>query len=392
MFEYVITNGILIDKHNNLHQVKKDIHVKNGKIVCIADTIDPHGMVVLDAAGSYISAGMIDVHVHNRLRNQPGRKNESSLPSIDMLGVDRGVTTVIECGSVALKDFNEFIADSNQAQTRYYGLLSGHGEDGFGTAGSQDVDLINPQHYYDAVAENPGYIVGLKVACSNTITNDKGYGLTKKAKEIAKGLNMPLTIHVGNFPPDPNGLIEFLDEGDVVTHSYHGKEISLFKNDGTPKEAFVRARKRGVLFDVGHGSASFSWIVYDKARRKGFYPDLISTDIRAVNIDGPVWSLATVMSKILNLGMDLEDVVACNTYTAAKTYKLHNLGEIKEGAVADFTFFTIENVDLELVDCYYQMQHINKLICPNKAIVSKNGKSEIYACISGRPDRLSEKA
>lgn len=387
MKEYVITNVVLIDSHNNLNRVRKEVKVKDGYITEIADTVEKSNLEVIDGEGAYLSAGMIDVHVHNRLKNQPGRKNESTLDSVDEIGIDRGATAVVECGTVCVDDIDVFAEEVKKAKTKYYGLLSGHGEDGFGTAGSQDVSKIFPEHYYKVVDEYPGIIVGLKVACSNTITNDKGYGLVKKAKEISSHLNMPLMIHVGNFPPDPCGLVEFLDKGDIVTHTYHGKEISLFKPDGTPKDSFVRARERGVLFDVGHGSASFSWTVYDKARRKGFTPDLISTDIRAVNIDGPVYSLATVMSKIMALGMSLEEVVNCVTYNAAKAIKLDNIGELRVGSGADFTFFNVKDVDMELVDCYHQMQHLSKLIVPTQVIVSKGDNSEIYKCTAGDPSK-----
>lgn len=391
MKQLVIKNGILIDKANGLHKVRKDVYVKNGVIEEIRDSIDVSDAEIFDAKGMFVSAGMIDVHVHNRLFPQPGRKVKlPMLDSIDEIGIDRGVTTVVECGSVCLKDFDKFIIESDAAKTRYFGLMSGHGEEGFGTLGSQDVRKINPQHYYDAINRHPGYIVGMKVANSNTITNDRGYGLTKLAKEIASHLDMPLMIHVGNFPPDPCGLIEFLDKGDIVTHTYHGKEISLFKPDGTPKDGFVRARDRGVLFDVGHGSASFNWNVYDRARRKGFYPDLISTDIRSVNIHGPVWSLATTMSKIMNLGMSLEDVVNCTTYNAAKAIKKEGLGEIKVGAYGDFTVFTVDDVDVELPDCNYNMQHLTKMINPVMTIVSKTMDSIVYPVIAGNPTKENE--
>lgn len=386
MNNLIIKNGVLIDKKNGFHCEKKDILVQNGIIQKIDDVIDIPNIEVFDAKGKYVSAGFIDVHVHNNLKPQPGRKKEPApLASIDELGVKRGTTTVVECGSVCLQDFDEFRTWSDNACTRYYGLLSGHGEEGFGTLGSQDVNKIHPEHYYQAVKEHPGYIVGMKVANSNTITNDKGYGLTKLAKEIASHMGMPLMIHIGNFPPDPCGLIEFLDEGDIVTHTYHGKEVSVFRPDGTPKEGFLRARDRGVLFDVGHGSASFNWTVYDRARRKGFLPDLISTDIRAANIHGPVWSQAVVMSKIMNLGMSLEDVVNCNTYNAAKAIKKVGLGELRVGAFGDFTVFTVNDVDIELPDCNFNMQYLSKIINPTEAIVSKNQDTKIYQVTEGNP-------
>ena len=386
MKELIIRNGLLIDKKNGYHAEKKDIYVKDGKIEKIEDHIEMPGVEVIDAEGSYVSAGFIDIHIHNNLKPQPGRKHEPApLESVDEIGVDRGATTVIECGSWCVQDIDEFVEKSDAARSRYYTLLSGHGEEGFGTLGSQDVEKINPEHYYEVVKRHPGYVLGLKVANSNTITNDRGYSLTKHAKMIAKHLGMPLTIHIGNFPPDPMGLIEFLEEGDIVTHTYHGKEVSLFKPDGTPKDGVVRARKRGVLFDVGHGSASFSFAVYDRARRKGFLPDMISTDIRAINITGPVFSLPTVMSKFLSLDMPLEDVVEKVTSKPAEVYHLNDLGELKVGKAADIEIFHVEDVDIELPDCYYNMQRVNKLIRPTSVIVSKHDGSEVYPVVAGSP-------
>ncbi|MBR0138213.1 MAG: amidohydrolase family protein [Erysipelotrichaceae bacterium] len=388
MQEYVIKNGILIDKHNDLLFVKKDVLVKDGLICRIAEDIDPLGREVVDAKGRYVSAGIIDVHIHNRLRGgkqaQTGQE-EIGLASVDELGIDRGATTVIECGSVTVQDIDKFAEESDKAKTRYFGLLSGHGEDGFGRNGSQNIDLIVPEHYAKAVSDYPGYIVGLKVACSKTTTGDKGYMLVRHAKKICKLLDLPLTIHIGNFPPDPCGLIEFLGEGDVVTHTYHGKEVSLFMEDGTPKESFVRARNRGVRFDVGHGTASFDYTVYDRARRKGFTPDIISTDMRAINIAGPVFSIETVMSKVMNLGLPLEDCVNAVTYEAARTYKLEGLGQLKEGMLADFTFFEVNDCDMEVADCYFHMQHLTKIIEAKEVIVSKNGSSQLYEVKAGLP-------
>ena len=388
MNEFIIKNGILIDKHNGLNNVKKDILVSDGVIKCISSKIEKENTEIIDANSCYVSAGIIDVHVHNRLRGgkqQQTAQEETCLDSIDELGVYRGATTVIECGSVTVNDIDKFVKESDDAKTRYYGLLSGHGEDGFGKNGSQNIDFIIPEHYFEAIQKYPGYIKGLKVACSSSITGDKGYMLVKHAKKITSHLSMPLTIHIGHFPPDPCGIVEFLDEGDVITHSYHGKQISLFADDGTPKESFVRARQRGVKFDVGHGTASFDYTVFDRARRKGFAPDIISTDMRAININGPVFSIETVMSKIMNLGISLEDVISANTYMAAKTYHLEGIGQLKEGYKVDFTLFHVEDCNIEVQDCYHNWQHLSKLIVADKVIVSKNNRSEIYNVKGGKP-------
>lgn len=379
MRKFVITNAILVDKQNHFPQVKKAIFVENGLIAAIDDCFSLGDDVeIIDVEGAYLCAGMIDIHIHNR-QNLPGGYFDDP----DDLGVYRGVTSMIECGTVCIKDCDEFIAQTKRVKTRYYGLLSGHGEEGFSRRGSQNIDEIHLEHYQEIFNKYPDELRGIKIANSRSHTGDLGYLLTRHAKEIANSLNVPLTIHVGNFPPDPCGLIEFLNQGDVVTHTYHSKEISLFKEDGTPKESFVRARNRGVLFDVGHGSESFSWQVFDKAIHKGFYPDIISTDLRKLNAKGPVYSLAVVMSKMLSLHMTLEDVVEAVTYRPAQTYHLEGLGELKVGYKADFTLFNLEEVTMELQDCYEQVQPIHRLIVPKTTIISKGDQSEEYQCTQG---------
>lgn len=376
MKRLLIKNGILIDKHNGLHQVKKDILCADGLILDIQDVITDEMAEVIDAEGLYVSAGMIDIHMHNRLR-------ENGMDA-DKLGVYRGVTAMIECGSAAVDEADQFVKEAKAVKTKYYALLSGHSEHGFSRdRADMDVDKIIPEHYLECFDKYPELFLGIKVACSNTITNDQGYALVKKAKMIAQQRQLPVTVHVGTFPPDPCGLVEFLEAGDVITHTYHGKEVSLFKQDGTPKASFQRARERGVLFDVGHGSASFCYSVAQRAFKKGFLPDLISTDIRKTNINGPAYSLAIVMSKCLAMGMSLLDVVDCVTYQAASTYHLNQLGEIRIGKSADFTFFKVINADLELEDCYYNLQKISQYIEPVKVVVSGGGESELYQCTEG---------
>ncbi|MBQ4507144.1 MAG: hypothetical protein II971_07870 [Firmicutes bacterium] len=387
MKELIIKNGTLLDKACGLLYEKKDIRISGGLIAETGTDLSADGCELLDASGMIVSPGFIDVHVHNNLKPQFGHENEApALDSIDELGVYRGASTVIEAGSWCIDDFDEFLEKSGAANSRYYTLLSAHGEDGFGSLGSQDIDRIIPEHYYELCERYPELIRGLKLACSNTMTGDKGYGLCRHAKMIASHLGLPLTVHIGSFPPDPLGIIEFLDEGDVVTHTYHGKQISLFKEDGTPKEGVLRARDRGVLFDVGHGSASYSYPVAEKAFKKGFLPDLIGTDIRALNIGGPVYSLSAVASKVMCMGVPLEDVVYKITGAAASAYGLEGLGSLRPGCTADIELFEIVGCALKLPDCAGELQPVDRMIVPKTVIVSKGGESRAFgACLVSHP-------
>src|SRR5690606_9922291 len=109
-----------------------------------------------------------------------------------------------------------------------------------------------------------------------------------------------------NIPPDR--LLAALRRGDIFTHLYHGSSASPFIGEKkTPSPELLAARERGVIFDVGHGAGAFWWEVAEAAAREnGFWPDTISTDIHSYNLHGPVFDMPTTMSKLLYLGMPLE--------------------------------------------------------------------------------------
>ena len=305
MRKLLIKNGLLIDQSNGFHQTPRDILIQDGIIVAIKEKIEDPEAEHFDVQGKWISPGWIDIHVHNRQLEVPG------YPTVDPIGVETGVTTVIEAGTVSVSDLAEFAEESRRSQTRYYGLLSAHSIYGKEKRLSQEVDEIDPSAYQKALKQYPGLIVGVKVTASARRSGYKGYGVTKMARKIAELTGLNVTLHIGAMPPDPNGVFEFLEKGDVVTHVFNGKSATLFQPDGTPKDPAARARRRGVLFDVGHGMDSFSAPVFDRVYRRGFYPDLISTDVRITNVDGPAYSLPVVLSKIMNLGMPLEEVLCC---------------------------------------------------------------------------------
>ncbi|MGX8710557.1 MAG: amidohydrolase family protein [bacterium] len=375
MRKFVLKNGSLIDKNNHFLYTQSDILIENGIIQEIGFNLDLDCETV-DAQGMLVSPGMIDIHVHTRA-------SEENRVVPDTLGCRRGATSTIECGTVAADGVREFAELAEKAQTRSFALLGAHSDHGMLRKEQIDVENIHPEVFRKAVEEYPNLIVGLKCACSSSITGDKGYDVVKKAKLIARELNLPTTVHIGRFPPDPCTLAPLLESGDVITHTFHGKEISVFENGGLPKKPFAEARERGVLFDVGHGRESFSWEVCKRALDHGFSPNLIGTDIYSANMDGPVHSLAVVMSKIMSLGMSLEDAVSCVTWKAAETYRLQKLGQLRVGYLADFTLFTLEDGPFTVKDSYGNPQKLSKVIYPRKVVISKGGTSKVFECDQG---------
>lgn len=375
MKKFVVKGGTLLDLENNYLFQRADILVENGIIQRIGPDLQEDCETV-DAEGLLVSPGMIDIHVHTRGAG-------SDFTPADVLGYRRGTTAIIECGTVAASDVESFARETQFSKTKQFALLGAHSDAGMVRGDECGVEKTHFEIFEDAFHKYPDILVGLKCACSASITADKGYGLVKNAKEMAEKLQVPVTVHIGRFPPDPCGLVEILGRGDVMTHIYHDKEVSVFFPDGTPKSGFARARERGVLFDVGHGRESFSWRVCAKALQKGFLPDLIGTDIYAANMDGPVYSLAMVMSKVVNLGMPLEDAVYCVTGKAAKTYHLKNLGQLHSGFIADFTLFTLDECEIAVEDSYGEVQPMSKIINPRKVVISHGETSRLYECDQG---------
>ena len=145
------------------------------------------------------------------------------------------------------------------------------------------------------------------------------------------------------------------------------------------------ARARGVYIDVGHGKESFSWPVYQRAVAKGFVPDSISTDIYNANMNGPVYSLAVVMSKLMALGMSLEDAVTKVTTVPAAIYRLPLLGALTPGYFGDLTIFTLEDGDWQLPDSYGELQPVGQLIRPVKTVLGRPGSIQVVDCDAGMP-------
>jgi len=166
-----------------------------------------------------------------------------------------------------------------------------------------------------AIAAHRDVIRGVKVRSSGLIVGGMGLQPLQLAKLVAREASLPVMVHIGEAPPLIGDVLDLLDAGDVVTHCLHGKTGHPWAADGSPSAALGRALDRGVLLDVGHGAASFAVDVARRAVAAGYAPHSISTDIHVRNIDGPVFDLATVMTKMWDAGMPLTDVIAAVTAT-----------------------------------------------------------------------------
>src|SRR5438034_8383019 len=185
-----------------------------------------------------------------------------------------------------------------------------------------NIDYANVDGCARAVAENPGVVLGVKVRITDSVVGQNGLEPLRRAIRAAEmaGKGVRVMCHIGAAPGNLADLLNLLRSGDVLTHAYSGAGNNTVQN-GQLLPAARAAKQRGVIIDVGHAGGSFDFTVCEPALQQGAPPDTISSDIHAVSINTPGYpTLPNVMSKFLNLGMPLEDVVAKATVEIGRAH------------------------------------------------------------------------
>ncbi|MGV3344750.1 amidohydrolase/deacetylase family metallohydrolase [Enterobacteriaceae bacterium LUAb1] len=323
-----------------------DIAIQDGKIAAVGAVSGIAKAEKKLAGHCYLSAGWIDSHVHCYAKS-PIYHDEP-----DLVGVACGVTTVIDAGSTGADDIDDFWQLTRNATTQVYALLN-IARSGIVTQNElADLAQIDRYSIMHAVRRHPKFIVGIKARMSSSVVGDNGVKPLQLAKAVQRETGgLPLMVHIGNNPPDLAEIADLLTSGDIITHCYNGKPNRILTPDGELRAAVKRALSRGVRLDVGHGSASFSFEVARQAIAQGILPDTISSDIYCRNrLNGPVYTLAHVMSKFFNVGMTLPQIIACVTNNVAAGLRLSSKGVIAPGYDADFTLFTLRHEPCAFMD------------------------------------------
>jgi dihydroorotase len=233
----------------------------------------------------------------------------------------------------------------------------------------------------EAIGRHRSFVCGVKVRSSGAIVGNNGLQPLQLARLVARAANLPMMVHIGEAPPLIDDVLHLLEDGDVITHCYHGKVGTPWNADGSPNEALRSAIDRGVLLDVGHGRASFSWEVARRAIAAGWPPDTISTDLHVRNVGGPVHDMATTMTKLMAGGMSLAQAVTAVTANPRRVLS----GEPwvgKDGLVRHATVFRLSGVtgvtsnDKRYEDSYGVAVPVSTRITPEAVIL--NG--EVLVC------------
>src|SRR5262249_7953138 len=145
-------------------------------------------------------------------------------------------------------------------------------------------------------------------------------------------------------------IAPLLRPGDILTHCFTGGTHRIIGPDGLLRESAAALRERGVLLDIGHGGGSFSYEVAEAAMAQGIVPDVVSSDIHQYSVQGPMFDLPTTLSKFLNLGLSLPEVIERATVCPAQAMRRPDLGTLRPGSPADVALFKLERGDYTFHD------------------------------------------
>jgi dihydroorotase len=353
-YDIVIKGGHIIDPVNNIDKVM-DLAIKGGKIAAIKKNIpDAQTKKVINASGLIVSPGLIDMHTHNFFGTEHNRYLANSYQAVppDGFTFRAGVTTVVDAGSPGWKNFDLYKSQIiNPSKTRVLAFLNIVGEGMSGGAREQNIEDMNPKTTAIVAKQNKDHVVGVKLA------HFMGYDWTptELVVEAGKLANMPVMIDFGGSNPElplDKLLLEKLRPGDIFTHTYanvNGRTPVVAEN-GKVRDYIFEAQKRGIVFDVGHGGGSFIFEQAIPAIQQGFNPNVISTDLHTGSMNGGMKNINNVMSKFLNMGLTIQEVIAATTSKPAKYIQRKDLGHLSIGAVADVTLLKLRKGDFGFID------------------------------------------
>jgi dihydroorotase len=361
-----VTGGRVLDPAQGIDG-PATVGIADGVIASVGAAAAPEGTGhTIDAAGLLVTPGLVDVHTHL----YPGVSHYGIEPDPHCLG--RAVTTAVDAGSAGAQTFpgfRRYVIERSRTQILAFLNIAVEGMISSLVGELEDIRWGSPEQAVARAREHPDLIVGIKVRLGYQMAGTDPGPALRLAREAAEALGLPLMIHVIDIRPSLDWLLPQLGEGDLVTHCFHGNDGGILDARGRVLPAAVRARERGVLFDVGHGAGSFAYRVARAALAQGFPPDTISSDLHAHNVGGPVFDQATTLSKLLHLGMPLAEVIRASTATpAAAIRRDQRAGTLAAGRDADVSVFEVRDGHWALPDAAGATEVVERLLVPRMVI------------------------
>jgi dihydroorotase len=334
MSELVIAGGRVIDPGRGV-DASLDVLVRDGRIVALlepgAAAVAAPGATFVDATGAVVLPGLIDLH---------GHWYDASPYGVDPLAsLAGGATCAVDAGTAGYGNFDAFrryVIEPSPVRVLAYVHVAAAGLAASMVGELEEIRYARPRETAAIIRAHREVVVGVKVRIGSGACGANSAAALEKAVEAAELAGTPIMAHIADGAPMET-VLATLRPGDVVTHALTGSGLGILGADGRISRAAWDARRRGVLFDVGHGCGSFTWQTAGQAIAEGFAPDTISTDLHRYSISHPVIDLPTTMAKLRHLGMSDTEVFAAVTSRAAAALGRDDVGSLAPGSRADIT-------------------------------------------------------
>jgi dihydroorotase len=363
-YDLLLKGGHVVDGKNKINAIR-DLAIRDGKIAAVAAAIDPaQARKVVNVAGLYVAPGLVDIHVHVYAgTGMRGAYSGDLSVYPDGFTFRSGVTTVVDAGSSGWRNFPDFkdrVID--RSKTRVLALLNIVGKGMGGGPIEQDMNDMDASATADQAKKYAGTVVGIKTAHFA----GPEWTAVERAVEAGTKANIPVMVDFGTFRPErpyQDLVLKKLRPGDISTHMYLGR-VPMLDDAGKVNAYLFEARKRGIIFDVGHGGGSLLFRQAVPAVKQGFIPDSISTDLHVGSMNAGMKDMLNVMSKFLNMGMPVDDVIIRSTWHPAREIKHEEYGNLSVGAGADIAVLRVEKGNFGFIDTQgARMKGTQKFIC-----------------------------
>ena len=358
-YDLIVRGGRVIDPSLRIDALR-DVAVAGGRIAAVEPRIEADAEQVIDATGKLVLPGLLDVHSHYAQDEQGPR-----------ICLSDGVTGWVDAGSEGADQIDDVVAIARSAPQPARVLIN------IGRAGilpegdTMDLRLADIEAAKAAIARNRKYVIGVKARLTKGVAADD-VEVLRRAQEVASTFDLPVMIHMGQTASPMSVLVGQLRPGDIVTHMFAPPPNAIIDDSDHIFPEVLAARRRGVWFDVANGrSGHLHWDTFNRILGSGFWPDTISTDGFTSSRDAAsVIDLPNVMSKFLNFGMTIDQVVARATVSAARVYPLfRDRGTLHVGAPADIAVLELREGRFEFVDNYRNRRVGRQRLFPSDTVL-----------------------
>jgi dihydroorotase len=353
IYDLLLRGGTLIDPAQAIHR-RMDVAFRMGRVAAVgADLPRSEAAEVVDCTDRIVAPGMIDLHVHVFW----GVSHYGIEP--DPHCIRQGVTTAVDAGSAGadtFPGFRKYVIDVSATRLFAQLNISSQGMLTREIGELHEIKYANVQKAIAMIEQHRDVILGVKVRLTRQSLVGEAAGIRPLhlAREAADAARLPIMVHPQEaWCESLDDILAVMRDRDILTHCYHGSSHGILDPDGRVRRSVRAAMERGVIFDVGHGAGSFSWEIAERALAQGVEPQTISSDLHAYNVNGPVFDLATTVSKFLHLGFSIDDALGKVTAIPARVIRMADrIGTLQVGAWGDAVVFDLRKGRFDLIDSH----------------------------------------